>query len=964
MLRFLCAVAALLLPAAASADYLYSMFSIERQPHVLLIVDNSAAMATELAGVKTQLNELLPRLDGIQLGIASYSGPLTLGSNLKYTCTAQNNVSGALGLTARSQLGTRISSMSSSGLSSIGTALTAAKAEFVNDAEGDKARNCRPYYVVLVVAGNDPCTNNSDNSKVVDAVKALRDFNVQGKDVDVRTFVVAVGSTATSYSNLWNDIAKEGGTAVDASGSICTSARHAKCGSGNALYAASASDLEGHFRKIFATMLTGEYSGIAPVIDTVPQTQSEVGRVSRNFMTYGTFRMPGSQGHLYGLRLFKESASGSGIWNFTDFTRLNLNDCGGSADNPCVFDAGKRLADRVAANTNARRIFTATAGTAIGSTTGAFTLPLDSTPVELPNSSTGASNFSSAATTFTSRLGTEYSLSSILGSLGLSGGSVDPNAIVAWLHGTNRDWPLGDFYHAGPAVVGPPSYPYKTRGYPDFVTAAHARPAMIYAPANDGMIHAFYASPDFSTTPAWQAGDEAWAYLPVSQLGQVAAAVGKGAQRFFSQDLSCRIDDVLTRNNLDASGNLDCNSDPYCGWRTILLCGQGWGGSWYVAMDVTDPADPKPLWEATYGGTRGLGRTWSLPGIALVNKKGMPTWVAAIGSGYNVDMNCSSGSTCSDSERKAYRILNQPFKGLFPQHGDGTTGDQGQLFLLNMATGEFLKTLSDVSGTIVADTPVLDTDLDGWSDTIFAGTWNSQIDQLSIGHDTSNDLTYAMCKSVRGFSGSSNKAITSRPSALTNPDRRGNVWLFVGAGVDGGTYPDQQLDSGNRFDFSIFDVNASAGTCQSSNSTSTLCTSGTTLNGIFSNGSRLVGSPVLVLREYGERWLTFNSWLPPPVNTPCDAPVTTLHCLDISGGSTCKPCGGTAGESSAISTLTTNGRPPSSPTSADGQLYVITPGGPLRIDNQAGTGSGVSNGSANSTATGITAVVSWREIFD
>jgi outer membrane protein OmpA-like peptidoglycan-associated protein len=68
-------------------------------------------------------------------------------------------------------------------------------------------------------------------------------------------------------------------------------------------------------------------------------------------------------------------------------------------------------------------------------------------------------------------------------------------------------------------------------------------------------------------------------------------------------------------------------------WKTILVCGQGPGkGSvvgvgeginYYFALDVTNPANPIPLWELTHAT---MGETWSVPTIAKVTKGGKETW--------------------------------------------------------------------------------------------------------------------------------------------------------------------------------------------------------------------------------------------------------------------------------------------------------------------------------------------------
>src|SRR5690606_1709184 len=146
-----------------------------------------------------------------------------------------------------------------------------------------------------------------------------------------------------------------------------------------------------------------------------------------------------------------------------------------------------------------------------------------------------------------------------------------------------------------------------------------------------------------------------------------------------SQDLSCRVDDVVAYPTVGGAGEVDCSLDPEhedrgtCGCRTVLICGQGWGGSWYVAMDVTDPLDPRPLWEATYLGDRdhGLGRTWAAPSVGAVNmegerdgqKIGVPTWLPIFGSGSK-----TSGRDDPGNRSAAYRYLNMSFAGPYPEH--------------------------------------------------------------------------------------------------------------------------------------------------------------------------------------------------------------------------------------------------------------------------------------------------------
>ncbi len=988
----LLAALALALPFSASADYLYSVLPAQRQPRVIILVDNSSAFSDEeLADVKAELTSFIPRLDGLSIWLGRHG-------QLATDQTCANDVATSLVDTPRSALLAEIEGMVAGGDSPIGSALAAAETGLLAAAKEDTASDCRPYFVLLLTGGRTGLCKNGEDSdaKVLAAIAGMRDTSKKGvKNLDIQTFVLRYGDAngltgtldllrelVTGEIEFWNSAARAGGTALTDTG-FCTHGAHETCASGSAMYARNRSELRGHLDRVFSHLLFGEFSALAPVIGTAPHADSEVDRVARNFMAYTSFRMPGSEGHLYGVRLFIEETPYSGRWKFTNFENLDLDKCG-QPGNPCAFDAGRKLLSKV----GNRTIFTGTPKTPIttreSGKLAAVTLPLKPERVLLSSDADGSSRLQQAWTNYRGLVDDTGLLSELPTStaeLHLASGTGPSyrTRILEWLQGESRVWPLGDLYHGAATVIGPAGFSYRGRGYPNFAQRVKNRPTMIYVGANDGMIHAFHATPklqyqkdDETITATWEAGEEAWAYLPFNMLARASSAILAGENRFYSQDLACRVDDVLLEDMSSTCG--EEGTDPLCGWRTILVCGQGWGGSWYVALDVSNPLDPKPLWESTFAGDKGMGRTWNVPGVALLDDDGEPRWVAIVGNGYNANMGCSGG-TCGTPEK--YRLLNLPFDGMFPEHGNGA-GDErfGRVFLIDMATGEFLSALDAVaddhdtdatSGPIVADTPVVDSDFDGWSDSAYAGNWESQIDQVLFEKDATNNVKFTLCKTVAKFSGSTNKAITSRPSALPSTSENDTIHLFVGSGVDGGgIYPDEQFSSGNQYKFAVFDLGGKS--CKKSD-TSKLCTEGShTLKNIFSDGHRLVGSPLFVLRKNGERWLTFTSWLPPSTNQPCDESEAVLRCLETSRGATCSPCGDLDGDGTpdASTELDTGGRQPTSPTSADGQLYVTTPYGPVRVNNQTGETGGVSGGEPdpNQGAPSSTVILGWREVFD
>jgi type IV pilus assembly protein PilY1 len=64
------------------------------------------------------------------------------------------------------------------------------------------------------------------------------------------------------------------------------------------------------------------------------------------------------------------------------------------------------------------------------------------------------------------------------------------------------------------------------------------------------------------------------------------------------------------------------------------VSGERGGGNYYFALDVTDPGDPKILWEWSDPAGR-LGFTWSRPEIGWVRISGQEKFVVFVGGGYS-----------------------------------------------------------------------------------------------------------------------------------------------------------------------------------------------------------------------------------------------------------------------------------------------------------------------------------------
>jgi hypothetical protein len=139
-------------------------------------------------------------------------------------------------------------------------------------------------------------------------------------------------------------------------------------------------------------------------------------------------------------------------------------------------------------------------------------------------------------------------------------GASDPQALITYI----RDLPIGAVVSSTPAFLDPPSLdPPPDASYPAFANANKDRRGLIFIGANDGMLHAIDA----------RTGKEVWAVIPFNLLPKLKAlqdgqAIGEFA---FFVDASPKIADVKVGGQ----------------WRTYLFIGEGAGGTFYQAFDVT-----------------------------------------------------------------------------------------------------------------------------------------------------------------------------------------------------------------------------------------------------------------------------------------------------------------------------------------------------------------------------------------
>ncbi|TKB60521.1 MAG: hypothetical protein E8D49_05320 [Nitrospira sp.] len=318
--------------------------------------------------------------------------------------------------------------------------------------------------------------------------------------------------------------------------------------------------------------------------------------------------------------------------------------------------------------------------------------------------------------------------------------------------GTLKTWKLGDLIHSAPQVVATPSDRYDAKygdlSYQPYLAKYVNRRQVIYAGANDGMLHAFNggyyhpgddpttgtsASPIvehgwFTRTPTDnsggpQLGDELWGFIPHQLLPHLQWLTRADYQHVYFVDLQPTVADVRI---------FTPDTDHPNGWGTILIGGMRMGGSCrgavspaaatcvggtgappmtvtadfgsgsqtrrfysaYFVLDITNPeVAPTLLMSFT---DEGLGLTTSLPTVVRIN----PT----------------TGGEVSNTLAKWYMVL-----GSGPTGYGGSVTQSAKVFAVDLATGPGPYTSTGASASyrhsLVQTFPI--------------GSWNSYIGDMA-----------------------------------------------------------------------------------------------------------------------------------------------------------------------------------------------------------------------------------------
>jgi type IV pilus assembly protein PilY1 len=238
-----------------------------------------------------------------------------------------------------------------------------------------------------------------------------------------------------------------------------------------------------------------------------------------------------------------------------------------------------------------------------------------------------------------------------------------------------RRWILGSVLHSRPLVI-----------------RYGSEKAVIFAGANDGMLHAFED----------ETGEELWGFIPSELLSRLKDLAGGSSGLKYYVDGSPKA--YITES------------------KKIVIFGLRRGGSHYYALDVTDPERPRFLWKIgpETPGYSEMGQSWSTPHIGKIRYGSSDKVACFIGGGYDENQDKKT-VTAEDKRGRAVYVV------------DVQSGDQ--LWRWDYSRD------SNMRYSIPSDISRVDTSGDGYTDRLYVGDMGGRIWRFDIGESDTNAWT-------------------------------------------------------------------------------------------------------------------------------------------------------------------------------------------------------------------------------
>lgn len=538
----------------------------------------------------------------------------------------------------------------------------------------------------------------------------------------VRTFTVGFGLSAeagTDCSTIAQSDFLAGGRCDGATGALkacCTLARIAiEGGTDHGYFPDDANQLSAVMSRIFAEIAANSTSRTLPVFATATttvDTGSEAQGVAYRFASSFTPPPDGS------------------LWTGNLERRRYTCDTVDGALTPVLEDVDRDRGDDFAANVNdgegarPRRFFTV-----IGAPDAASRIHSQRSirPPAADNDGLGSyggtvtgSGEPQPASFFASELGNvpraldlDPSLPGVppqcSGGLQANDASLCARRIIEWTTGEempggipSRDGrEFGSIYHSTPVVIGPPTVLTPDESFALFADQQAEQPLMLYTATTDGQLHAFQvtaatAEDDLKVDEV--ENNELWSFFPPHVLPRLLPTFNQQAILLDGAPVVKHV--VFERTAAQAeAGNAE--------WRTVLVASGRGGGSFYYALDVTNPKRPEFLWQLSTDDSSPpnalFGELTPTPAIAMIElRDGLEVKEVAVAI-------LAGGMTQLDTSQPACDRKNQDTPPLFNptgnlsvrdqvrcwgpnHHSNGVVGPSRSLTIVRLDTGEVIRT--------------------------------------------------------------------------------------------------------------------------------------------------------------------------------------------------------------------------------------------------------------------------------
>jgi hypothetical protein len=245
-----------------------------------------------------------------------------------------------------------------------------------------------------------------------------------------------------------------------------------------------------------------------------------------------------------------------------------------------------------------------------------------------------------------------------LANLGMGATAAEAQSVAQWAMGnpaSGNQAVFGAIVNSTPIDVASPGDIPLPGGHAYFLANMN-RPHLIYVGSSDQMLHAFFLENTTVGSRTYQAGSEAFAFIPPDLLPNLRTLYAQGGQDMDPYKHIFGLADSPKVKTMCVSG---CTADSTAVWKTLLIMPEGYGGQDTFMLDVGHPFGANGLndppvtvkWHTGYSGDTStynnvLGDTISLPAFFLNNTTSLNDYRVIYASGYGVtDGNTQQGRT-------------------------------------------------------------------------------------------------------------------------------------------------------------------------------------------------------------------------------------------------------------------------------------------------------------------------------